>query len=147
MTRTRASAALESDSDGNKPAPTRFGGSIESDVTPDSKNFQFSDTLGKYVAYLKSIKRPRVSNSELLDGVDQVSRTIAGCIKLAESALGQTKTHQTPDNLNPQRAQTGDIFVGLDLDSLLPDCVNIAEDTLQARDSKKQKPVGSPRRL
>ena len=76
---------------GNDPTPTHLGESTEPDVTPDSKNFQFSETFGKYVAYLKSIKRPRVVNSELLDGVDRVSRSIEGYIKLAKSALDQTK--------------------------------------------------------
>ena len=69
---TRVLLVHDSESAGNVPAPT----------------------LGKYVAYLKSLKRPRVTNPELLDGVDRVSRSIEGSIKLAESALGQTKTDQ-----------------------------------------------------
>ena len=83
------------------------------------------------MAYLKSLKRPRVTNPELLDGVDRVSRSIEGSIKLAESALGQTKTDQNPENSNPQHDQTGDIFSGLDqIDSMIIDCINIDEDTL-----------------
>jgi len=35
------------------------------------------------VAYLMSIKCLNVVNSKLLDGVDLVSRSIEGCIKLA----------------------------------------------------------------
>ena len=33
----------------------------------------FSKTLGKYLAHLKTIKCPKIKNSELLAGVDQVS--------------------------------------------------------------------------
>ena len=70
---TRVPSTLNSGSVGNVPAPTSHGESDEPGVVPDSENFQFSETLRKYVAYLKSLKHPRVSNSELLDGVDQVS--------------------------------------------------------------------------
>jgi len=87
----QASPTLKSKSLGNVSIPTRSGESAESDSNPDSENFQFSQTLGKYVAYLKSIKHPKIVNSELLDGVDRVSRSIEGCIKLAESALDSTK--------------------------------------------------------
>ena len=62
--------ALNSESAGNVLAPTRHGWSVEPDVFPDSKNFQFSETLKKYMAYLMSLKHPRVSNFELLNGVD-----------------------------------------------------------------------------
>jgi len=46
---------------------------------------QTSDLIGNYVQDLKSIKRPRISNTKLLDGVGRVSRSIEGCINLAES--------------------------------------------------------------
>jgi hypothetical protein len=67
---TQASPASNAKSAGYVPTPTRIGESAEPDVSPDSENFQFSETLRKYAAYLKLIKCPRVNNSELLDGVD-----------------------------------------------------------------------------
>ena len=81
---------LDSEIIENVSTPTRIHESAESDTNSNSENFQFSKTLGKYVAYLKSIKRPKIVNSELLDGVDRVSRSIEGCIKLAESTLGSS---------------------------------------------------------
>ena len=85
----------------NVSTPTRIHESVEFDTNFDSENPHFSETLEKYMAYLKSIKRPKIDNSELLDGVDRVSRSIEGCIKLAESALGSSKTQQNPEALNP----------------------------------------------
>ena len=69
----RAPLELDSESLRNMSTPTHADGSAESDTSPSSENFQFSQTLRNYVAYLKSIKRPKVVNSELLDGVDRVS--------------------------------------------------------------------------
>ena len=83
----------------------------EFDTNSDSENPHFSETLGKYVAYLKSIKRPKIVNLELLDGVDRVSRSIEGCIKLAESALGSSKTQQIPKTLNPPQKRSGDVCI------------------------------------
>ena len=40
---------------------------VDSDANFNSENLQFSETLGKYIAYLKSIKCPKIVNSELLD--------------------------------------------------------------------------------
>ena len=88
----QAPPELNSENLGNMSTPTRTDESSESDTNSNFENFQFSQTLGEYVAYLKSIKHPRVVNSELLDGVDRVSRSIEGCIKHAESALGSSKT-------------------------------------------------------
>jgi len=62
---------------------------------------------------------------------------IEGCIKLAESALGSSKTQQNPEVLNPPLEQSGDMLSGVDrVDSMLVDCIKIAESTLQ---NKKQK--------
>ena len=84
------------------------------------------------MAYLKSIKRPKIANSELLDGVDRVSRSIEGCIKLAESALGSSKAQQSPETLNPPQERSGDMFSGIDrVESTLINCFNMAESTLQ----------------
>ena len=113
---------------------------MEFGANSDSEKPHFSETLGKYVTYLKSIKRPKINNSKLLDGVDRVSRSIEGCIKLAESALGSSKTQQNPEALNPPQERSGDILSGVDrVDSMLIDCIKMAEDTLQ---NKKQKSRG-----
>ena len=85
----QVSPASNSEGAGNYLTPTRLGEPTEPDESPSSEIFQFSET--QKIPYLKSIKRPRVDNSEVLDGVDRVSRSIMGCIKLAESALGPTK--------------------------------------------------------
>ena len=69
----QAPPELDSENLGNMSTPTHANGSTESDTNPNFEKFQFSQTLGKYVAYLKSIKRPKIINSELLDGVDRVS--------------------------------------------------------------------------
>ena len=92
------------------------------------------------MTYLKSIKCPRINNSKLLDGVDQISRSIMGCIKLAESTLGSSASRQNPEVLNPPKERSGDILLGIDrVDSKLADCIKIAEGTLQ---NTKQKPGG-----
>ena len=97
------------------------------------------------MTYLKSLNCPRVSNFELLDGVDRVSRSIEGCNKLAESALGQTKMHQNPEDPNPQCDRMGDIFSGINrVDATLVDCINMAEDTLQQGNSKKRHMTAKP---
>ena len=110
---------------------TRTLGSVEFDTNSDSKKPHLSKTLGKYLTHLKTIKRPKIKNSELLDGVNRVSRSIEGCIKLAEIALGTPKS-QNPEVLNPPQKRSGDILSGIDrVDSKLVDCIKIAESTLQ----------------
>ena len=69
----RALLELNSDAIENVPTPTRILGSVEFDTSSDSEKPHFSETLEKYMTYLKSIKRPKINNSKLLDGVDQVS--------------------------------------------------------------------------
>jgi hypothetical protein len=81
---------LSSDNTEDMSTPTRTLGLVEFGTNSDSEKPLFSETLGKYVAYLKSIKHPKINNSKLLDGVDGVSRSIEGCIKLAKSALGSS---------------------------------------------------------
>ena len=88
----QAPLELNSDSTKNMSTPTQIHELAEFDTNSDSKNPHFSETLRKYVTYLKSIKRPKIINSELLDGVGRVSRSLEGCIKLAESALSMPKT-------------------------------------------------------
>ena len=93
------------------------------------------------MTHLKTIKCPKIiNNSELLDGVDRVSRSIEGCIKLAESAFGSSKVQQNPEALNPPQEWSGDILSGNDrVDSTLVDSTKIAESTLQ---NKRQKSRG-----
>jgi len=69
----KAPPELSSDKAENVSTPTRSLGSVEFDTNPDSDKPHFSETLGKYLTYLKSIKRPKINNSELFDGVDRVS--------------------------------------------------------------------------
>ena len=87
----RALLELDSDSTKNISTPSQTHDLSMSDTNSDPKNLHFSEILGKYMTYLKSIKRPKIINTELLDGVDQVSRSVEGCIKLAESSLGSSK--------------------------------------------------------
>ena len=70
LDRKRALLKLSSDTTENVSTPTRIHESVESDTNSDSKNLHFSEILGKYLTYLKSIKRPKIDNSELLNGVD-----------------------------------------------------------------------------
>ena len=109
---------------------------VEFDINSDSKKPHFSKTLGKYLAHLKTIKRPKVKNSELLDGVNRVSRSIEGCIKLAETALGTPKS-QKSEVLNPPQKRSGDILSGIDrVNSKLTDCIKLAESTFQNKEQK-----------
>jgi len=80
----RALLELSSDTTENVSTPTQIHESVESDTNSDSKKLHFFKTLGKYLTYLKSIKRPKINNSEL-----------------TESALGSSKTQQNPEALNP----------------------------------------------
>jgi hypothetical protein len=97
----RALLKLDSDNAENVSTSTQTLGSVEFHINSDSEKPHLSETLRKYVAYLKSIKRPKIDNSELLDGVDRVSRSIKGCIKLAESTLGSSIPQQNLEVLNP----------------------------------------------
>ena len=131
---------LGSDNAENVSTPTRVLELAESDTNSDPEKSHFSKTLGKYLTCLKSIKRPRINNSVLLDGVNQVSRSIEGCIKLAESTLGSSTSRQNPEALNPPKDRSGDILSGIDrVDSKLADCIKMAEGTLQ---NLKQKSGG-----
>jgi len=136
----QAPPELSSDIPENVSTPTRIRDLAESDTNSDPKSLHFCETLEKYVTYLKSIKCPKIVNSELLDGVDRVSRSIEGCIKLVESALGSSKTQQNPEALNPPQERLGDILSGIDrVDSTLINCVNMPESILQ---NKKQNSRG-----
>src|SRR6185436_11547138 len=58
---------LGSDNTENVSTPTRVLELAESDTNSDPKKSHFSKTHGKYLTCLKSIKCPRINNSELLD--------------------------------------------------------------------------------
>ena len=113
----------------------------ESDTNSDPEKLHSSETLEKYLTCLKSIKRPKIINkSELLDGVDRALRSIEGCIKLAESAIGSSTPQQNPEVLSPPKEWLGDILLGIDrVDSKLANCIKMAEGTLQ---NLKQKSGG-----
>ena len=131
---------LGSDNAENVSTPTRVLELAESDANSDPEKPHFSEILGKYLTCLKTIKWPRINNSELLDGVNRVSRSIEGCIKLAESTVGSSTSRQNPEALNPPKERSGDILSGIDrVDSKLADCIKMAEGTLQ---NLKQKPGG-----
>ena len=66
----RALLELGSDNAENVSTPTRVLELAESDTNSDPEKSHFSETLQKYLTCLKSIKRPRTNNSELLDGVN-----------------------------------------------------------------------------
>ena len=57
----RALLELSSDTTENVSTPTRILGSVKFDTNSNFEKLYFSETLGKYVTYLKSIKRPRSS--------------------------------------------------------------------------------------
>jgi outer membrane protein OmpA-like peptidoglycan-associated protein len=69
----RAILELSSDKAENVSTPTRSLRSAEFNTNSNSEKPHFSETLRKYATYLKSIKRPKINNSELLDGIDRVS--------------------------------------------------------------------------
>ena len=94
----RVLSELDSDNPENVSTPTRTLDSVEFDTNSYSEKLHFSETLEKYLTHLKTIKRPKIKNSKLLDGVNRVSRSIKGCIKLAEIALGSSQ--QNPEVLN-----------------------------------------------
>ena len=99
LDKKRVLSELDSDNPENVSTPTRTLDSVEFDTNSDSEKLHFSKTLEKYLTHLKTIKRPKIKNLELLDGVNRFSRSIEGCIKLAEIALGSSQ--QNPEVLNP----------------------------------------------
>ena len=66
----QAPLKLNSNITENMSTPTRTHELAEFDTNSDSENPHFFETLGKYLAYLKSVKCPKIVNSDLLDGVD-----------------------------------------------------------------------------
>jgi len=126
---------LDSDNPENVSTAARTIGLDMFDTNSDSKKPHLSKTLGKHLTHLKTIKRPKIKNSGLLTGVDQVWRSIEGCIKLAETALGSYTSQQVPEALNPPQKRSGDMLSGIDrVNSKLADCIKVAESTLQNKE-------------
>src|SRR6185437_8486779 len=110
---------------------------VKFDTNSDSEKPYFSKTHRKYLAHLKTIKRPKIKNSELLAGVDQVSRSIEGCIKLVETPLSSPAPQQNPKALNPPQKRSGDMLSGVDrVNPKLANCIKEAENTLQNKEQK-----------
>ena len=86
---------LNPDDAENVPTPTRTLGSVEFDTNSDSEKPHFPETLRKCLTYLKSMKRPKIDNSELLDGVDRVSRSIEDALNLQNPLLAHLKHGRT----------------------------------------------------
>ena len=133
----RIPSELDSDNPENMSTQNRTPGLVEFDINSDSEKPHFSKTLGKYLAHLKTIKHPKIKNSELLAGVDQVSRSIEGCIKLAETALSSSAPQQNPKALNPPQKRSGHMLSGVDrVNPKLANCIKVAESTLQNKEQK-----------
>jgi len=127
---------LDSDNPGNVLTPTRTLGSVEFDTNSDPEKPHFSKTIGKYLTHLKTIKHHKIKNSGLLGGVDQVSRSIEGCIKLAETTLSSSMSQHNLEALNPPQTRSGDMLSGDRVNSKLIDSIKIAENTLQNKEQK-----------
>ena len=72
LDRKQAPLELNLDTEENVPTSARIHELAEFDTNSNSENLHFSKTLGNYVDYLKSVKCPKIANSELLVGVDRV---------------------------------------------------------------------------
>ena len=133
----RVPPELDSDNPGNMSTQNRTPSLVEFDINSDSEKPHFSKTLRKYLAHLKTIKHPKIKNSELLAGVDQVSRSIEGCIKLAETALSSSAPQQNPKALNPPQKRSGDTLSWVDrVNPKLANSIKVAESILQNKEQK-----------
>ena len=113
------------------------------DNTKPEENGTLPITIENYLKDLLAILRPRVDNSELLDGIDRVSVSIADCISLAESSLRKKKSNAEPEKTSPQSDRLGDIFSGLDcIDDKIAYRMKLVEDTLNSVGSNEQEELG-----
>ena len=100
--------------------------------------------IENYLKDLMAILSPKVDNSNLCDGIDRVSCSIADCIDPAESSLHKKKIRTELEKPSPRLDRSGDIFSGLDrIDSKIADRVKLVEDTLRTGSFDKQKEVRS----
>ena len=98
-------------------------------------------TIENYLKDLMAIPRPRVDNSELLDGIDSVANNLSDCINLAESTLRKKKLGIKHKEATSQSQRTGDVFSGLDrIDDKLASCIKLAEEKLKQDDSEFEIP-------
>ena len=63
LDRKQAPPEFSLDTPENVLTPTQTLEFAESDINSDPENIQFSETLGKYLTHLKSIKHPKIDNS------------------------------------------------------------------------------------
>ena len=95
-------------------------------------------TIENYLKDLMAIPRPRVDNSELLDGIDRVSDSITDWINIVESYLRKRKSSIKHEKTSPQPKHTGDIFSGLDrIDDKIAYCIKLAGETLNSGSSNE----------
>jgi hypothetical protein len=96
-------------------------------------------TIENYLKDLMAIPRPRVDNSDLLDGIDYVSHNIIDCINLAESSLRKKKSRTKPEKISHRPDRTSDIFSRLDrIDDKISYCIKLAQDTLNSGGPSEQ---------
>ena len=92
-------------------------------------------TIGNYLMDLMEIRCPRIGNFELLDGIDRVSNSIAGCINPAESALRKKKSRASFKKTTRKNKPTEDIFSSIDqIDEKIRHCLQLEEDTLSKKE-------------
>ena len=135
---------------------TRLGATIEReastfnihpDLTPSYDNSNSVNEIPplmieKYLKDLMAIPRQKMDNSDLLNGIDRVSRNISDCINLAESTLRKRKIHIEPEKPSPRSDRSGDIFSGFDqIDDKIAHCIKLAEETLRTGSFGKPKEV------
>ena len=71
-------------------------------------------TIESCLKDLMKIRRPRVENSKLLNGIDRVSNSIEGCINLAESTLQRKKLALRFKKTTRKNKPSEDIFSSID---------------------------------
>jgi len=86
-------------------------------------------TIESYLKDLMKIRHPRVDNSELLSGIGRVSKSIEGCINLAESSFWMKKSRATFKKATRKRKPSEDIFLKIDnIDEKIAKCLQLIED-------------------
>ena len=87
-------------------------------------------TIENYLKDQMEIRRPWVDNSGLLNGIDRVSNSIEGCIKLAESSLRKKKSGVRFKKTTRKKKPSEDIFSSINhIDEKIRHYLQLAEDT------------------